>query len=139
MSARNIYHDAVVHALTAEGWTITDDPLKVSYGGQDLYVDLGAERVMIGAEKGQERIAVEVASFLNPSLVYDLHAAVGQYDIYRSVLAESEPDRPLYLAVPERVYENLLTTKFGLFITEKLQLRLLVFDHEKEKVLRWTN
>jgi hypothetical protein len=29
MPARNIYHDAVVQALTADGWTITDDPLRL--------------------------------------------------------------------------------------------------------------
>jgi hypothetical protein len=29
MSAKNIYHDAVVQALTADGWTITDDPLRL--------------------------------------------------------------------------------------------------------------
>jgi hypothetical protein len=49
--ARNIYHDAVVHAVTADGWTVTDDPLALTYGGKDLFVDLGAERVAIGAEK----------------------------------------------------------------------------------------
>jgi hypothetical protein len=30
-----------------DGWTITDDPLILSYGSRDLYVDLGAERDMI--------------------------------------------------------------------------------------------
>ncbi|MHC5859996.1 element excision factor XisH family protein [Nostoc sp.] len=27
MPARDIYHAAVIKALTAEGWTITNDPL----------------------------------------------------------------------------------------------------------------
>ena len=43
MSARNIYHGAVVQALIADGWTITDDPLRIGYGDQELYVDLGAD------------------------------------------------------------------------------------------------
>jgi hypothetical protein len=38
--ARNIYHDTVATALTADGWTITDDPLRLSFGGRDLFVDL---------------------------------------------------------------------------------------------------
>jgi hypothetical protein len=37
--AKNIYHDTVIQALTADGWTITDDPLRVSYGGRDLFFD----------------------------------------------------------------------------------------------------
>lgn len=78
MPAKNIYHDAVVHALIADGWTITDDPLRISFGNRDLYVDLGAERMTIGAAKGEQRIAVEIQSFLNPSPVRDLQEAVGQ-------------------------------------------------------------
>jgi hypothetical protein len=42
--------------------------------------------------------------------------AVGQYDIYRSVLLEVEPERLLYLAVPKRVYEGIFTEKFGQLI-----------------------
>jgi hypothetical protein len=67
--ARNIYHDIVVQALTADGWTITDDPLRLSYGGRDLFVDLGAERRTLAAEKAGQKIAVEIQSFLNPSPV----------------------------------------------------------------------
>jgi hypothetical protein len=36
--------------------------LTLSYGGKDLYVDLGAERITIAAEKSGHRIAVEVQS-----------------------------------------------------------------------------
>lgn len=139
MPARNIYHDAVAHALIADGWTITDDPLRISFGSRDLYVDLGAERTTIGAEKGEQRIAVEIQSFLNPSPVRDLQEAVGQYDIYRAILAENEPGRMLYLAVPVRVYEGLLTERFGQLIIRSLDLRVLVFDHQKENVVQWIN
>ena len=41
MSKLDIYHDAVRHALEKDGWTITHDPLTVSVGGRDVYVDLG--------------------------------------------------------------------------------------------------
>ena len=50
MPAKNLYHDAVVDTLTADGWTITDDPLRLKVGERDLLVDLGAERPLIGAE-----------------------------------------------------------------------------------------
>lgn len=135
--AKNIYHDAVLHALTADGWTITHDPLTISYGGRDLFVDLGAERPVVGAEKGERRIAVEIQSFLNPSPVRDLQEAVGQFDVYRAVLEEIEPDRALYLAVPVRAYETLLAERFGQLIIDRLRLRLLVFDNRQQRVLQW--
>lgn len=139
MPARNIYHDVVVRALIADGWTITDDPLRISFGNRDFYVDLGAERTTIGAEKGEQRIAVEVQSFLNPSPVRDLQEAVGQYGIYRAVLAENRSDRLLYLAVPLRVYEGLLSERFGQLIVRQLDLRVLVFDPQKESIVQWIN
>ena len=138
MPARNIYHDAVVQALTADGWTITHDPLTLSFGGKDLFIDLGAEQVALAAEREGRRIAVEIQSFLSPSPVRSLQEAVGQYDIYRLVLAETEPERVAYLAVPRRVYEGLLTEQFGQFVVTRLQLKLLVFDEQQRRVIRWT-
>jgi hypothetical protein len=139
VAAKNIYHDAVVHALTADGWTITHDPLTLSYGGKDLFVDLGAERLAIAAEKSGRRVAVEIQSFLSPSPVRDLQEAVGQFEVYRAILAETEPERLLYLAVPRRIHEGLLTEAFGQLIVTRLRLRLLVFDEQQQKVVRWTS
>jgi hypothetical protein len=137
MPARNIYHDAVVHALVADGWTITDDPLTISYGGKELYVDLGAERLTIAAERDGRKIAVEIQSFLGLSPIRDLEEAVGQYDVYRTIMTETEPERLLYLAVPQRVHDGLLTERLGQLIVSRLHLRLLVFDHKQERIVQW--
>ena len=88
MSAKDIYHDACVHALQTDGWTITHDPLTISVGKTDLLIDLGAERV-VAAERNGERIAVEIKSFVKLSLVQDLKEAVGQFVLYEGALAES--------------------------------------------------
>jgi hypothetical protein len=135
--AKNIHHDVVVHALRADGWTITHDPLTLSYGGKDLYVDLGAERLTLAAERAGQRIAVEIQSFLNRSPLRDLEEAVGQYGVYRAILGETEPDRRLYLAVPRRVFESLLTERFGQLIVAQLQLRLVVYDEQQERIVQW--
>jgi hypothetical protein len=135
--ARNIYHDRVVQALIADGWTITHDPLAISFGGKDLFVDLGAEQATIGAERGGERIAVEIQSFLNPSPVRSLEEAIGQYGVYRVILAETDPDRILFMAVPAHVFDGPLSERFGQFIIERLQVRLVVFDDEEGRILRW--
>jgi hypothetical protein len=137
MPAKNVYHDSVVRALEADGWTITHDPLRLSYGGRDLFVDLGAERAALAAEKDGRKIAVEIQSFLGPSTVRDLEEAVGQYDVYRVVLAETEPERLPYIAVPRHVHEGLLTEKFGQVIIARLRLRLLVFDETRERIIAW--
>lgn len=58
MPARDIYHNTVVEALKTDGWTITHDPLYLGYGGKHFYVDLGAEKTAIAAEKQGQKIAV---------------------------------------------------------------------------------
>ena len=40
MPAKDIYHNTVKNALINDGWTITDDPLILSIGKKDLFVDL---------------------------------------------------------------------------------------------------
>ena len=66
MPARGLYHDAVKNALAKDGWTVTHDPFHIKVGAKDLFVDLGAEQ-LLGAEKGDRKIAVEVKSFAGPS------------------------------------------------------------------------
>ncbi len=84
MPAKDIFHDAVKNALIKESWTITDDPLYLEFGGVDMYVDLGAEK-LIGAEKEGKQIAVEIKSFLQQSLISEFHNALGQFINYRTV------------------------------------------------------
>lgn len=137
MPARNIYHDEVVKSLEADGWTITHDPLKIGYGGRDMYVDLGAERSTIGAQRGDEKIAVEVQSFLSPSPVRDLQEAVGRYCVYRAILAKTQPDRRLFMAVSKEVHETILSETFGQLIVTETELNLLVFDPIQERISEW--
>jgi hypothetical protein len=62
MPAKDRYHEAVKHALEKDGWAITHDPYTLTFGIKDVYVDLGAGRVL-AAEKGSDKIAVEIKTF----------------------------------------------------------------------------
>lgn len=136
MPARDIYHDVVLKALTDEGWMITDDPLRLSYGGRNLYVDLGAER-LIGAEKEEQKIAIEIKSFLGESDVRELSVSIGQYNLYRDLLAEIEPKRQIYLAVPAHVYDGIFKEPLGQLIVAREQISIVVFDDQKERIRQW--
>jgi hypothetical protein len=137
MPARNIYHAAVVRALTTDGWTITHDPYPLSFGGKDLFVDLGAEETTLAAEKEGRRIAVEIQSFLGRSPVRSLEEAVGQYAIYRLLLAEMDPDRLLYMAVSVGTHRGVLADQFGQLVVSGLNLHLIVFDEQQERIVQW--
>ena len=137
MPRLNIYHGAVIRALRDDGWTITHDPYQLAFGGRDLFIDLGAEKPVLAATRGQDLIAVEVQSFTMPSFVRALEEALGQYAVYRALLAEVDPGRKLYMAVPRRVHDQLLVELFGQTIIQRLAVKVMVFDEATEKVLRW--
>jgi hypothetical protein len=138
MSARDKYHDIVKSALIHEGWTITHDPYRIAIGATHGDIDLGAE-MPIAAERDHERIAVEVKSFLSDSEIYDLERALGQYGMYRVVLQKLEPDRVLYLAVPNTMRKYLLTESDYRDILRDLRVRVIFFDPEGKEQTEWIN
>jgi hypothetical protein len=135
MAAKDIYHEDVRSALIKDAWTITDDPLRLRWGKKDYYVDLGAERV-IAAEKPGRRIAVEIKSFLGPSMVADMEKALGQYLIYRSIMRRRQPDRELFLAIPKSI-AGLFDEPLGHLLLEDYNLRVLVFHPKQREIIRW--
>lgn len=137
MSARDRYHDAVKNGLVKEQWTVTADPLRLKFEGEDeVRIDLGAER-LLAAERGTEKIAVEVKSFLSESALFDYHAALGQFLNYRLVLKAEEPDRTLYLAVPLSAYEEFFQRPLAKASVQTYDVKLIVYDPTQEKIVRW--
>lgn len=136
MSRRDLYHQAVRHALEAEGWTITHDPYVVSFGEQTLQIDLGAE-MPLAAERAGEKIVVEIKSFASASLISDLYVAIGQYTVYRTLVEQQDSGRIIYLAVPEEAFGAILDTAAGRDLRATLQLRLIVYNAEKEVIRQW--
>jgi hypothetical protein len=137
MPARDIYHNTVKNALIKDGWTITRDPLRIRLArGRNLFVDLGAER-LLAAERGVEKIAVEVKSFTRPSDMKDLEEAVGQFVLYARLLKRYYPDHILYLAVSEDTCKRVFEEEAGQTMIEDGIIRLVTFDSTKEAIVRW--
>lgn len=134
--ARDIFHDLVRASLEREGWTITDDPYFISLDTVSFQVDLAAERI-IAAEKDNEKIAVEIKSFLNASAVTDFYGALGQFLSYRLVLQKNEPERDLYLAVPLDTYEMFFQSTFAQLAVREYQLKLIVYDPKNGGITQW--
>jgi len=137
MPAKDIYHDAVKNALIKDGWTITADPYFIIYKKLRLVADLGAER-SLSAKRGDEKIVIEVKSFVNPSFIYDLERAVGQYIIYRNFLTKTAPDHQIYLALSQLVYQANFDETIQIVIDEN-QLKLIIVDTDKEVITKWIN
>jgi len=138
MSARDIFHNAVKIALEKDGWIITHDPLALEFGLGSLYVDLGAERI-IAAERSNEKIAVEIKSFLSGSAVSEFHTALGQYLNYRLLMQDQYTEYKLYLAVPSSAYESFFQLPFVQSTIQQYQLKLAIYIPEKQEIIKWQN
>jgi hypothetical protein len=138
MPAKDIYHDQCKNALIADGWTITHDPLSLKIGKKDMFVDIGAEK-FLAAEKLGQKVAIEIKSFVGNSEIEDLKNAIGQYVLYQNVLELTEPDRKLYLGVREPVFNELFEEPIGKLLLDKGIVNLLVFNSEREVVVKWIN
>ncbi len=134
--AKDVFHNAVKVALQKDGWKITHDPYELSVGGVEMYIDLGAKQ-LLGAERNNSKIAVEIKSFIGPSLISEFHTAHGQYLDYYYALEEQEPNRILYLAVPLKVYKKFFTLQFIQNTVQRSQLNLLVYNPEEEVIFQW--
>jgi len=138
MPAKDTYHDQFRNALIKDGWTITHDPLTLAFGGEDVFVDLGAQRI-IAAEKGLTKIAVEIKSFVGISEIHEVEVAAGQFAFYRSLLKRIEPDRKLYLAVPTDIFATTLQRAIVRPVLTDLEIHLIAFDPDTEVISQWTS
>ena len=136
MPAKDIFHEAVRKGLEKEAWVITDDPLKLQVGGVEMYVDLGAEKI-IAAERNGEKIAVEIKSFIGNSNISEFHNAIGQFINYRVALEEQYPEHILYLAVPLTTYRTFFSLQFIQTVMRRFEVKVIVYDPANEVIWQW--
>ncbi|MFN9206362.1 MAG: XisH family protein [Pseudanabaena sp.] len=135
MAAKDRFHAVVRIALEKDQWNVTDDPLRLDIGGTKFEIDLGAEQ-LLAAERGKEKIAVEIKTFLSDSPLTDYHAALGQFLNYRLALEIADSTRILYLAVPVGVYESFFKREFAQISLERYQIKLIIYDINQEVIVQ---
>ncbi len=135
--AKDKFHEQVKQALQSDGWLITHDPFKIMLGRRRGYIDLGATREIIAAERENEKIAVEIKSFIGHSDLDDFEDALGQFMIYWKALKKKEPDRVLFLAMPTGFYKRFFDDPFFVELAEDFDVKMLLYDELNAKIERW--
>ncbi|NOT64223.1 MAG: fatty-acid synthase [Acidobacteria bacterium] len=134
MPRRDRYHQNVCQALLKDGWEITNDPLMIYQEGTRVYLDLAAERK---AKDLLESVAIEIKVFGGKSQLTDFENAVGQYELYRTILAEVGSTHELYLALPQSAWMKMQTYPTLLRHLRGRQIHLLVFNPRLEEIVVW--
>jgi hypothetical protein len=133
---RDSIHEPVKQAFIKDGWEITYDPYVISYGERFLFVDLGASSI-IGIRQGTKDIAIEIKEFRGQSQIADLEQAIGQYTLYRLLLNQVDPEREVYLAIPEETYNDIFSEPIGKLAIAQLSLKLVIVNLAKQEISQW--
>lgn len=136
MPRKDKVHQTVKECLISDGWEITHDPYYIKALEANYEVDLGAEK-LIAAEKGVLKIAIEVKSFLQPSFAHEFHGILGQYLNYAALLSVQEPERILYLAVPNSVYIKFFKQPSIQFVINTYNIKLVIYDSLNRDIEQW--
>jgi XisH protein len=136
--AKDKYHLNVRDALEKEGWQITHDPYRIRIGRRRGYIDLGLEQeIMIGAEKNNQKIAVEIKTFGGASDLDEFEDAVGQFIVYLTALEEEDPERVLFLAIPESFFNRFFDDPFFLKLAKKQHINMVVYNETNNTIVQW--
>jgi hypothetical protein len=119
------------YRLSFAGTTIT-------YGDDTVFADLAAERPFT-AERGDEKIIVEVKSFVGRSAIQDFKIALGQYMLYLPAVNTLVPEYRLYIAISELAYDSDLQRDIIQLAVQTHHVPLIVVDIAGEEITKWIN
>lgn len=91
----------------------------------------------MAAQRGTEKIAIEIKSFLGSSKISAFYGALGQFITCREALSMQESDRRLFLAVPTDVYNKFMIDPFIQTLIQKNVVPLLVYNIDEEVISQW--
>lgn len=101
-----------------------------------MEVDLAAEKV-IAATRENQKIIVEIKSFINKSKLHDFYEAKGQYDVYRKGLKKEGVLHHLFLAVEEDVYNSFFQKALIRETIEEDKISLIVYNIVSKSIISW--
>lgn len=84
-----------------------------------------------------EIIAVEVKDFDGGQMMSQFEKALGQYNLYRSLLRVLAPDRIIFLAVRKDAFEEFFQLPIIRLATSEDKVKFLIFDEIREEVIQW--
>src|SRR5690606_9414217 len=111
LPVKDEHHEIVIHSLIKAGWTILNEQEYISIGTSPethrrLYID-------IKARSSQGMIVLIEVKSLERSPIHQLMELLGQYLVYRMALDYLGINTPLYVAIPQSAYQNIIQHILG--------------------------
>jgi hypothetical protein len=65
------------------------------------------------------------------------YKALGQFNFYFVALEDNEPERALYLALPDDAYLEIIKEPVAIKTIAKFQLKFILYNIKHQKITRW--
>jgi len=129
------YHSIVLRCLEKAGWSIIKEQEYISIGilnetNRRLYIDIKAQKDNL------QLVLIEVKG-LERSPVHELMELLGQYLIYQMALDYLSIEIPLYIAIPDVAYQDIIQHILGQEMMSRYAIPLLIFDPIQEEIVKW--
>ena len=135
MPALDYCHPQFVRALQKDDWLVKEKPEQFRVTGRIIFIDISASRGTNGLKR--QALFAEIKCFPDlQSTSRELYIAIGQYIVYRAVLAELQDTTLLYLAVPESVYQTVFDVAVRRAISDN-QIKMVIVNLETETITQW--
>jgi hypothetical protein len=136
MPNKDLNHDIVVRALIKAGWQIVDEQHYLAVGAsaadrRRLFIDIKAQHTL------QQIVVLIEVKGLDKSPVHELMEMIGQYVVYRAALDFLGDDTPLYVAISEESYKDIVLHPLGQKSLEKIPIPFMIYDAKSEEISRW--
>lgn len=136
MPALDSCEPPIIRAFQKDGWQIVRKPQYIPMRMRTLYADVSLSRNNNGTT--EEIIVVEVKCFGNPDRdIEEFYSAVGQYVLYRTALSLIPLRYAVFLALPEIAFERLSIEPALIEVFNRLDVKLVVVDTEREEIVLW--
>lgn len=74
---------------------------------------------------------------MGPSTVNEFHKAVGQFNDYCVALEIEDPERVLFLAIPEEIWLIFFQKRLIQKSLERIKAKILVYNPYKNEIVQW--
>jgi hypothetical protein len=135
MPANDVCLPQVLGALKNDGWQIVVQNEHYRIDRRSIFVDLRAERLENGSS--ETILLAEVKCFSEKeSWTTDLYTAIGQYLVYVGLLRKLSVNIPLYLVIPETIYNTMFDAVVRQIIKQH-DIKMIIVNLETEAITQW--
>jgi hypothetical protein len=136
MPNKDANHDIVVRALKKAGWEILKEHQYIVVGESKgtkkrLFVDIKVRNI------SQAIIILIEVKDLSVSPVHELMEMIGQYMVYTGALELLNDTTPLYIAIPEKAYKEIIQHPLTQKSLRDIVIPLLIYNPDKEELIEW--